>query len=187
MPPAQVALKVEVLGDREVVATIRRLRVETVTMVQKAISKAAIAIDRGAKRRVAVDTGRLRSSIRPYFKAGRGGLYAATVGTNVKYAPFIEFGTSVVGSRTNKQPLPEGYVHGTRHKPIPVEALIPWARRHGMDEEDAGGVAFAIASRPGLPARPFLFPAFEEERPKLLKSIREIVFRQAPRRARGGL
>jgi hypothetical protein len=35
-------------------------------------------------------------------------------------------------------------------------------------------VARAIAKRGGLPARPFLSPAFEVESPKFLKAAREV-------------
>lgn len=58
--------------------------------VRRAISKGVIKIDAKAKTKCPVDTGRLRSSINPFVDAdGLGG----GVGTNVHYAPHVEYGT----------------------------------------------------------------------------------------------
>ncbi len=59
------------------------------------VAKTAFAIEADAKRLCPVDTGRLKVSIHPRFS--RGGL-TAVVGTNVLYAPFVEYGTGRRGS-----------------------------------------------------------------------------------------
>jgi len=57
-----------------------------------AILRAAIQVERNAKRLCPVDTGRLRSSIsHDLGRDGRG--LVGSVGTNVEYAPHVEFGT----------------------------------------------------------------------------------------------
>ena len=77
--------------------------------------------------RTPVDTGRLRSSIGPRFMDD--GL-TGEVGTNVKYAPHVEFGTRP-------------------HWP-PLSALQPWARRHGFPKGKRGAAIVArVISRRG--------------------------------------
>lgn len=60
---------------------------------EKALERTALDVQNRARQFSPVDTGRLRSSIR--YKMGKDsqGPYA-DVGTNVKYAPHVEFGTS---------------------------------------------------------------------------------------------
>jgi HK97 gp10 family phage protein len=65
--------------------------------VQREVLRATLAVQRRAKQLCPVDTGRLRNSIAVELEEG--GMNGA-VGTNVKYAPFVEFGTS----RTPAQP-----------------------------------------------------------------------------------
>jgi HK97 gp10 family phage protein len=59
--------------------------------VQREVLRATLAVQRRAKERCPVDTGRLRNSIAVELEDG--GMNGA-VGTNVEYAPFVEFGTS---------------------------------------------------------------------------------------------
>ena len=84
--------------------------------------------------RTPVDTGRLRASIA--VESQDDGL-TAIVGTNVKYAPHVEFGTRP-------------------HWP-PIAALQPWASRHGFGKgrQGAGRVASIIARRGTRPKRMF--------------------------------
>lgn len=58
--------------------------------IQKALNKKAIRIVREAQKNSPVDTGRLRSSIT--FEEKENGI-GVSVGTNVQYAKFQEFGT----------------------------------------------------------------------------------------------
>lgn len=63
--------------------------------VEDAVVDSVLAIHGDARRRVPVDTGRLRNSIgwRP-VDVGDSLSVAYEVGTNVEYAPHVEFGTS---------------------------------------------------------------------------------------------
>lgn len=63
--------------------------------VAKDLLRRLIKVERAAKRLCPVDTGRLRSSIThdPDLRRDEQGLYGV-VGTNVEYAPHVEFGTS---------------------------------------------------------------------------------------------
>ena len=103
-----------------------------------------------AKMKAPVDTGRLRSSITTLVRWEDGDhTLAGYVGSNVDYAPAIEYGT---GTQTDG----EGG-SGKRHWP-PGGALDTWARRHGFSSGAA--VARIIGMRGGLKPRRFLRGAF---------------------------
>jgi len=102
--------------------------------VQQKLLRMGLKIVREAKKRCPVDTGRLRSSINT--KLDESG-YGIKVGSNVDYAPDVEFGTSphII-------------------KPKEAEAL------HWEDED---GDHFAQEVRhPGTPATPFLRPSIDK-------------------------
>lgn len=63
----------------------------------------ALQVERAAKRYCAVDTGRLRSSISHGIRRDPGGLLAV-VGTNVDYAPYVEFGTRYMAAQPFLRP-----------------------------------------------------------------------------------
>jgi HK97 gp10 family phage protein len=56
------------------------------------LTKRALRVNNRAKQLCPVDTGRLRSSIAMRLEAEAGRLIAV-IGTNVEYAPYVEFGT----------------------------------------------------------------------------------------------
>lgn len=60
--------------------------------VGKMITKTTLRIEALAKMLAPVDTGRLRNSIQHQFALSDGEL-VGRVGTNVEYAPYVEFGT----------------------------------------------------------------------------------------------
>ena len=84
------------------------------------LSKSGLKVEGRAKKRAPVDTGRYRASIKTEVEP-----LVAFVGSNLKYAPFIEYGTRP-------------------HWP-PLSALQPWARRHGFPRGRTG--AFLVARR----------------------------------------
>lgn len=84
------------------------------------LNKAGHTVEGRVKNYTPVDTGRLRASITTQVEPLR-----ATVGTNVKYSSFVEFGTRP-------------------HFP-PLSAMQPWARRHGFPTGKAGAFLVALA------------------------------------------
>lgn len=60
--------------------------------VGKHLARSAVKVDRSAKNLCPVDTGRLRASINWRLANDSRGLLAI-IGTNVDYAPHVEFGT----------------------------------------------------------------------------------------------
>lgn len=93
---------------------------------EREILRTALDIQSTARRRCPVKTGRLRNSV-----AIGGTRWEITIGTNVEYAPFVEFGT----------------------------------RR--------------------MRARPFLFPAFQQEAPKLEPRLIRVLQEVSGKRRRG--
>ena len=57
------------------------------------IQRMILEIEKSAKELVPVDTGRLKSSITSKMERGAVNEPIGKVGTNVKYAPYVEFGT----------------------------------------------------------------------------------------------
>lgn len=107
-----------------------------------------------AKRKVTVDTGRLRSSIHISPRVPYKSSY--TLNAGVDYAAHIEYGTSP-------------------HMP-PVSELRDWARRVLKDRDAAFAVASHIRNH-GTKAQPFFRPALRQvkkvEVPKFYKQVFE--------------
>lgn len=115
--------------------------------------RATIHIQGLGRRKAPVDTGRLRASIAQKVDPKPLPLWGE-VGSNVFYAPYVEFGTGTMSDQGSR----------ARHWP-PSDALEGWAMRHGFP--NAFLVARAIGRRGGLKARKFLRGAVEESRSKL--------------------
>jgi len=106
--------------------------------ILNAMRDCTLVVQRKAKINAPVDVGRLRASITPEVTiAPLGNTIQGVVGSNVEYAPAMEFGAPP-------------------HWP-PLSDLEPWARRHGMS---AFVVARAIARR-GIKGRKYLQNALE--------------------------
>ena len=115
---------------------------------RREVKRSLVNIQSGAKGRVSVDRGELRNSIAHETSLdGLGG----RVGTNKVHGPPTEF-----GRRAGKFP--------------PVDEIRAWAKRKGIPEDAAFLIARKIA-REGTKAQPFLFPSFEEERPKFVRRL----------------
>ena len=98
--------RVLIEGVPMIQAKLKHINTETHAELKKEITKASLNVQREAKKICPVDTGRLRSSI----TVERNDL-VAEVGSNVKYAPYVEFGTK----RQRAQP----YLRPAYHKEEP--------------------------------------------------------------------
>lgn len=117
------------------------------------INASAINIQNGAKRRCPVDNGHLRASIA--MEPTNNGL-TIDVGSKLKYAPFVEFGTGKFVSI----PAAAGFSASGRS--------TPWFYPETVKGVKTGRMIFTHGSKP----QPFLFPAAEEERPRLVSSMK---------------
>lgn len=117
--------------------------------LRKAFTDSAALLEREAKLRAPVDTGGLRSRITHAVDGAPVPLWGK-MGTNVFYAPYMEFGTGTMAEGKGGK--------GGRHQP-PSGALDLWARRHGIPSGFL--VARAIGRRGGLKPRRYLRGALE--------------------------
>lgn len=145
---------------RELRRKFALMQSEAEAVQRRDVKRSLVTIEGEAKRRAPVDRGPLRTSLTHETSVnGRSG----RAGTNLEYAPAVELGSKP-------------------HMP-PIEPLKDWARRHGMPEEAGVVIAFKIA-REGTKPKPFLFPAFEAERPEFVARLRENTRRAIHRVAR---
>lgn len=143
---------VSILGDRQLRGVIDRMLKDAPVVAGNAVNEYALLVQSQAKRNLtdlpAVDSGRLRNSIR--IESFADGL-ARGVGTDLDYAKPVE-----MGSRPHFPPL---------------EPIRQWCRRHSIPESAAYAIALKIAKN-GQAPKPYLFPAFEQERPYFEATIK---------------
>ena len=147
--------------------------------VKDEVNASALSIQSGAKRLAPVNFGQLRNSI--YLKeqnVEKG--YVFTVGSSASYAPYVEFGTG------GKVSIPAGFEElassfkgrkGGNFKDM-VDALTLWVKGKGIGGGKDKSIAYAIAIsilRKGMRPQPFLIPAFETEKPKLINNILNVL------------
>jgi HK97 gp10 family phage protein len=140
-------IRVKIEGMKEAIRNIQDWEVEKIRQSRLQVERSAINVERDAKNGCPVDTNVLRSSIaKTVTVSDRGRVLEAEVGTSVEYAPFVEFGT------------------GDGASSIPAELQEYSSQFKGK----TGRVR-------NYPARPFLFPAWEQERPKFLRAMEAIL------------
>jgi HK97 gp10 family phage protein len=127
-----------------------------------AMRDATLLVVRDARINAPVDTGRLRASIVPSVKA-LGKNVEGVVGSNVKYAPYQEFGT---GTFVGKAP----------HRP-PSHALERWAHLHKLPKGYGFVIARAIGRRGGLEPQRYLRDAFDKNETRIKTMIGDAVAR----------
>jgi HK97 gp10 family phage protein len=109
------------------------------------MARATLRVERSAKQKAPVDTGRLRASIWPEVQQTADG-WEGVVGSIVKYAPFQEL--------------------GTRPHFVSAAHIGRWAERHGL-----GYRGVFVSGK----AHPFLQPAFDENLSAIIADIGAVV------------
>lgn len=128
----------------------------------EAMRDATLLVTRDAKKFAPGDTGRLRASIAPEVRT-QGREVIGVVGSNVKYAPYVET--------------------GTRPHWVPKGVLETWARRHGKTESEVRhsiaifGTSVKAMKTLGTKGFRYLERAFEENTEKIHKLIGDVVGR----------
>jgi len=114
------------------------------------IDAAVIEIAAKAKQEVPVKTGALKNSIRhSKFVPGKGASVSAG-NTNVRYAPYVEFGT------------------GTRFQ-------IPVYQNVNMADLEAYALTFKKSNKViGVPYRPYMFSSYSEVFTSMLKKLKSV-------------
>lgn len=121
-------------------------KLEKLNDVNQAMEQACILVENEAKIKCPVDNGLLRNSITHYIKDNPNEL-VGVVGTNVEYAPYVEFGTGIYSSLGN-------------------------GRQDRWKYKDAKGEWHSTI---GQHPQPYLQPALEENRRKIEKMFKEQV------------
>jgi HK97 gp10 family phage protein len=172
-------MSIKVQGLDEAIRALSKYGDEVARDTAKAMNLTAIAVEKKAKRNLTLNrtsnTGDLRSSIHT-SRANKDDL-VSTVYVEANYAPYVEFGTKT------KVEVPNGlesYAAQFRGKGGSFEQLeqniSAWAKNRGIPQKNVKFIAMKIA-RFGVKAQPFLFPAWESERPKLEKAVKELLQR----------
>ena len=138
----QISFKIE--GLDALIKRLGKLSPKIAKEVAMEVNASALAIQSKAKRDVKVDNSTLRSSIQ-LKEVNVGTKIVYTVGSALKYAPYVEFGT---GGEVN---VPAGY-----------ETFAIQFKGKGIRKIN-------------LRARPYLIPAFESEIPILRKNIKNVI------------
>lgn len=110
--------------------------------IEQCLNKACLLVEASAKEKVPVDTGALRRSITSEVNGKEG-----IVGTNLSYAPYVEFGTGLFASNGDGRKTPWSY----------QSADGEWHYTKGMQPQ------------------PYLGPALEENKSKILDIFKEAI------------
>ena len=134
-------------------AIIKRLEASPQKMMEESkliIDAAVMEIAAKAKQQVAVKTGALKASIRhAKYQPGKGASVSAG-NTNVRYAPYVEFGT------------------GTRFQ-------IPVYQNVNMADLEAYALTFKKSKKViGVPYRPYMFSAYSEVFTSMIKKLKSV-------------
>lgn len=146
---------VKLKGDKAIMKALQHLSTKKKRKVIGEVYASGVDVQQAAKDKLkenrSWDLGFLANSIIVDLSIDK---MIAEVGPTAAHGIYVEFGTKP-------------------HFP-PLDALEGWARRHGIDS--AWPIAKAISER-GLPAKPYLFPAWLMFKDKFWKRIREILAR----------
>ena len=163
------------------------------TELAKEISASTLRIEKIAKRLAPVNMGTLRQSIHATSKDK----LTHYVEVGASYGAYIEFGT---GGKVSIPPGYEDYAATFRGKKggsldDMIKALTLWVKRKGLagtysvksgrrqggsklkqsqDEKLARFLAIKIL-RNGIRPQPYLIPAYEQEKPKLIEKLKKIL------------
>lgn len=110
----------------------------------EAMSKAALLVERDAKKNCPVNDGVLRNSIFSEVEEENTS-YIGIVGSNLQYAPYVEYGTGLFAAKGNGR------------------TNVPWIYKDAKGEWH---------STSGQKPQPFLIPALDENREQILELIR---------------
>jgi len=140
------ALQLEIRGLRETQKAMQNVVKDLQgPKFLQGMKKATLLVQREAKIKAPVDTGRLRASITPDIRRV-GTTTLGIVGSVVKYAGFVEL--------------------GTRAHFVSAANIGRWAKRHGF-----GNTGLRVSGK----AQPYLVPAFKDNAGKIVKILGDTV------------
>jgi len=162
---------IKVAGLEKLADKLLKLERPTFKALKNYIKSASETVAGTARQKTPVNNGNLRGSINVQMDENPSLPYVeASIGTNVNYAPYMEYGTGLVHDHPN---WPRK-VHKVSYK-----ALLPWATRKVGDGPRAIGFAIAVAKnimkRGGLLPRRFLRGSLESFIPRVKADTEKII------------
>lgn len=186
-------VRISLKGVRGSIKQFKRSSKEIKKEIDSELTAGAIQVAANAKRRAPVDEGLLRNSIRadvsgPTKRVIVGAFYAAYLefgtGKKVKIPPgYAEFAAKYKG-RANRGNIMQFFyrlVQWVRRKKVSGVYSVKTKRRLGnratqanQDYEAAYFIMLKILAN-GIRPQPFMIPAFEEEKPRIIKRVKNII------------
>lgn len=168
----------EIIGMDEIMRNLRRTLGAFDNEVVQILDRSALEAQNQAEELCAVDTGRLRASIR----SRRVGKYTRDVEAGTDYAQDVEFGTGPheIVARGKVLAFPAGPVaqdlstHQDLYQSAKTGKLIKTKSRGAM-------VFRKRVQHPGTPAQPFMRPAFNMVSPRFYAACLQLVERMSGR------
>ena len=144
-----IKMHAKITGDKEIQRKIEILAEKNVEALRGVIAKSCMVVENKAKKKCPRAFSNLATRItHEVKKEGKG--YAGKVGTNVKYAPFVEFGT----------------------KPHLAPIAAEYARKYGIPvPKGADKVVIKVSGK----AQPFLFPAMKESKGDIIRFLNNAI------------
>ena len=160
----------DISGIKQVEDAIKRIDSKATKGLSDELNAASLNIEKSAKRLAPGNLGKLRQSIN--HDTGND-LFKAVFST-VEYAPYVEFGTR------GKARIPSGFEQfAAQYKSSGQgakgawKAIEFWIKRKGIDPK-LTFVIFRAIMRNGIAPQPFMIPAYEKEKPALLKRLKAL-------------
>jgi len=158
----------DISGIKQVEDAIKKIDAKASKGLSDEMSAAALNIEKSAKRMAPGNLGKLRQSI----NHDTGNSLFKSVFSTVEYAPYVEFGTR------GKARIPAGFeAFAAQYKGKGAKgawkAIEFWIKRKGIDPK-LTFVIFRSIMRNGIAPQPFMIPAYEKEKPALLKRLKAL-------------
>ena len=158
----------DISGIKQVEDAIKKIDAKATKGLSAEMAASAINIERSAKRLAPGNLGKLRQSI----NHDTGNSLFKSVFSTVEYAPYVEFGTR------GKASIPAGFeAFAAQYKGKGAKgawkAIEFWIKRKGIDPKFTF-VIFRSIMRNGIAPQPFMIPAYEKEKPALLKRLKAL-------------
>lgn len=169
-----MATYIKIEGLKETLARFDLKKFEP--QVQTCFNNFGIRVELGAKQAAPVDEGKLKGSI--FQQPGR---LSSTIGASANYASFPEFGTRKFSAAYVATLPPDWQAFAAQYRGVGgsgnfkefVLSLMGWCKRHGISDKAAYPIALKIL-REGLKPQPFLYPAFNTAKEKLIEELKAI-------------
>ena len=161
----------DISGVKQIENAIKKMDKAATKGISDEMSAAVLNIQKDAMRSAPANLGKLRQSIQvdtvnPIFKR---------VYSTVLYAPYVEFGTGKnVRVHAKYEAFAAQYKGKGRSAPGEFfKAIQFWVKRKGIDPK-LTYVIFRAILRNGIKPQPFMIPALEREKPRLIKRLRNL-------------